>query len=285
MGTFEDDSRSWRLEPPETLLSALRWSRPGGDGQRRGSPPRWVCVVIVGWHTHNRTLLQIHPAFIAMVYNTALCFFLCGVGLLAVACGRPAVAVPCGVAVVAFGLLILAQYAGGVDLGIDQLLMTAWDTLGNTQPGRMAPPTALCFVLVGVALVFMSVPLPPRLRPFLLGLIGCVILGLGVISVSGYLVGIKITGWGAIIPMAVHTAGGFAVLGVGVMAFAWGDGRAGEAGAPRWLPIPVGVGALTASLCLWQAMITQEYAQVERIKRVIEAEGGSIGGGAQSCAC
>ena len=44
-------------------------------------------MVMIGWHTHNRTLLQIHPAFIAMVYNTALCFFLSGVGLVAVACG------------------------------------------------------------------------------------------------------------------------------------------------------------------------------------------------------
>ena len=61
------------------------------------------------------------------------------------------------------------------------------------------------------------------------------------------------------------------MLGVGVMAFAWTDGRTGEVGAPRWLPIPIGVGALTASLCLWQAMIAQEYAQVENISRVMDA--------------
>src|ERR1022692_1661519 len=77
-------------------------------------------MVLVGWHAHNRTLLQIHPAFIAMVYNTALCFFLCGAGLVAAAFGRAAVAVPCAVAVVVFGLLILIQYAAGVDLGFDQ---------------------------------------------------------------------------------------------------------------------------------------------------------------------
>jgi signal transduction histidine kinase/DNA-binding response OmpR family regulator/HPt (histidine-containing phosphotransfer) domain-containing protein len=233
-------------------------------------------VVIIGWHTHNQTLLRIHPDFIAMVYNTALCFFLCGVGLVAVGFKRSMLAVPCGSAVIAVGLLSLVEHAGNVDLGIDQLLMTAWDTLGNTQPGRMAPSTALCFVLTGMAVLLMRVSLLPRVRPFLLGLIGCIILSQGVISVSGYLIGVKITGWGALIPMAVHTASGFAILGVGVMAFAWGDGRAGEAGAPYWLPIPVGVGALTASLCLWQAMIMQEYTEVERITRVIEAENGSI---------
>jgi hypothetical protein len=76
----------------------------------------------------------------------------------------------------------------------------------NPHPGRVAPQTAFCFVLVGIALLFMSLSLLPRLRPFLLGLIGCVTLGLGGISVSGYLVGIQIIGWGVLIPMAVHTA-------------------------------------------------------------------------------
>ena len=244
-------------------------------------------VVIIGWHTHNYTLLQIHPAFIAMVYNTAVCFFLCGVGLLAVTFARPAVAVPCGVAVVAISLLVLIQYYAGknVDLGIDELLMRDWDARDNPHPvsvnphpGRLAPQTGLCFVLTGGAILLMSLSRLPRLRPFLLGLLGCVILALGVISVSGYLVGIKIVAnrWGVVIPMAVHTALGFAALGVGVMAFAWSDGRAGETGAPRWLPIPAGIGVLTASLCLWQAMIVQEYTQVDRITRVIESESGRI---------
>ena len=72
---------------------------------------------------------------------------------------------------------------------------------------------------------------------------GCVLVGLGVISVSGYLVGIKITGWGAVIdPMAVHTAGGFAVLGVGVAAYALGDARTAGTAAPRGSRSPSGSG-------------------------------------------
>ena len=122
-------------------------------------------AVMVGWHTRNLSLLQIHPAFIAMVYNTAAGFVACGMALLAVARGRPALAVPCGFAAVALGLLVLIQYAGGVDLGIDQLLLSAWDNLGNSRPGRMAPKTALCFVFAGTAVLFMSLPLRHRLRP------------------------------------------------------------------------------------------------------------------------
>src|SRR5947207_2484096 len=76
----------------------------------------------------------------------------------------------------------------------------------------------------------------------------------------------------AFVPMAIHTAVGFSALGIGIMAFAWSDGRAGEPGAPLWLPIPVGVGALTASLCLWQAMVAQELAHARRIERAFASE-------------
>ena len=235
-------------------------------------------TVLLGWYTHNVTLLQVHPSFIAMVYNSALCFLLCGAGLVAVAWARPAVALPCGLVVGAFALLNLIELAGDVDLGIDQLLMKAWNTTATPHPGRMAPQAALCFLITCAALVLMSRPLLPRIRPILVGLLGCVLVGLGVISVCGYLAGTRTYGWGALVPMAAHTAGGFAVLGVGLMAFAWGDGRPQESGAPRWLPAPVAVGALTATLCLWQALIAQEYAQVEAMGRVLESEAGGMSG-------
>ena len=38
-------------------------------------------LVIFGWHTGNRTLIQVFPSFVPMQYNTALGFVLCGAGL------------------------------------------------------------------------------------------------------------------------------------------------------------------------------------------------------------
>ena len=42
-------------------------------------------VVIFGWHTDNRTLVQILPQFVPMQYNTALGFVFSGLALLALA--------------------------------------------------------------------------------------------------------------------------------------------------------------------------------------------------------
>ena len=45
---------------------------------------------IVGWHPHNLAISLIQPSFIAMVYNTAIGFLLCGAALLMIALGPTA---------------------------------------------------------------------------------------------------------------------------------------------------------------------------------------------------
>ncbi len=230
-------------------------------------------AVMVGWHTHNERLLQIHPTFVAMVYNTALCFVLCGAGLAALVFRRPRAALGVGLAAAAFGGANLCQIVFGVTLGVDQLLMEAWQKTANPHPGRMAPQTAVCFLLTGVALALMGGPALRGWRPLAVGLAGSVDIALGFTSIFGRIFDVDTAGWQGFLSMALHTAVGFAMLGAGMMAVAWRDGRGAETGAPRWLPVPVGIGALTAALCLWQAMISQEFTQVGRIERVIEAEG------------
>src|SRR5690348_6088349 len=81
-------------------------------------------MVIVGWHTHQTVLLQIHPHWIAMVYNTALSFLLCAVSLVWLVLGYPRLATACGGMIAVVGILGMIQHLFHVDLGIDQLLMT-----------------------------------------------------------------------------------------------------------------------------------------------------------------
>jgi hypothetical protein len=45
---------------------------------------------IMGWHPHDLAISQILPSFIAMVYNTAVGFLLCGAALLMIALGPTA---------------------------------------------------------------------------------------------------------------------------------------------------------------------------------------------------
>jgi methyl-accepting chemotaxis protein len=254
------------------MEASTRWSRIvtliGGGGVAALG-----LAVVVGWHTYALAILQPRPGLIAPVYNTGLSFLLCGVGLAAIALNRPALALPCGAIASLLGLLNLVQHAFGVDLAIDQLLVEHFITTQTRHPGRMAPNTGVCFVLAGIALVLEAIPAPAlaRRRPPIVGLMGSVVSALGAVALSGYLLGVKTYGWGSFLPMSPQTAGGFATLGVGVMAAAWREGRTDPdaRAAPHWLPIPAGVAAVTATLCLWQPLVAQEHAQIER---TVEAE-------------
>ena len=45
-------------------------------------------VVVLGWHTGNTRLIQVHPSFVPMQYNTALGFLASGLGLLLLQAGQ-----------------------------------------------------------------------------------------------------------------------------------------------------------------------------------------------------
>jgi methyl-accepting chemotaxis protein len=237
-------------------------------------------TVIVGWHTHNTEILQIRPTWIAMAYNTALCFFLGGVGLLSLVFGRGRAALVCGVVIVVFGSLNLIQYLSGVELGIDELFMEAYDRVQTAHPGRMAPSTGICFVLAGVALLGAGGLVSTRARPLAVATLGSIVAALGAVAFSGYLVGMKTYDWGVLVPMAAHTAIGFSLLGIGLLASAWQVTPEDVAGLPDWLPIPIGVGGVAASLCFWQPLaatrqqqITHEVeAQLMLVRRAVELE-------------
>src|SRR5947199_6096070 len=100
---------------------------------------------LIGWHTHTLTLIQVHPAFAAMVYDTALGLFLCGAAILWLALQRRRLALVGGLYGLGVGLLTLSEYIFNIDLGIDRLLMNPYIITGNAHPGRMAINTALCF--------------------------------------------------------------------------------------------------------------------------------------------
>ncbi len=223
-------------------------------------------VVLLGWYAHIEVLVQVHPAFVPMQFNTALGFLLCGIGLLSLVCSRSRVGIACGTAAVAVGLLTLIEYIFGVSLGIDQLLMDHYVTVKTFRyPGRMGPNTALSFVLTGAAILVASGAVRSRQRLLISMLLGSVIAALGMVAFLGYLSGVETSyGWGRLPQMAVHTAAGFAVLGAGIFGFAWRAGAGEEVSVRRWLAIPVALGVGTLSVALWQALVTQEHAQIVR---------------------
>ena len=219
-------------------------------------------LVIVGWHSHNITLLKVFPAFEAMRYNTALGFVASGVGLLLVPFNKPLALKACGLAVGFLGLLTLIQYITGVDLGVDQVLIG--DTISSSYPGRMALSTALGFSFTGAALFVTGLRRWPS-RMLGAGIIGSIIISFGITALFGHVTGTaSINAWGGFIAMAVNTAVGFTVVGFGVLASAWREDMADGRGDSRWLPILViSVGLVTGSLILWRVSAAQERRNIE----------------------
>ncbi|WP_298232687.1 response regulator [uncultured Azohydromonas sp.] len=111
-------------------------------------------AVLLGWVLDIPTLRHVLPRFESMKPNGAAGFVLCGTALLAwgfkpLPWRRLARAL--GALVVVLALAALFQDLAGIDLGIDAWLIDVHRVAGESS-ARMAPLTALCFVLCGSAL-------------------------------------------------------------------------------------------------------------------------------------
>ena len=96
------------------------------------------------------------------------------------------------------------------------------------------------------------------------GVLGVMILGLGIVAFTGYFTGMETAyGWGHLTKMAIHTALGFIILGIGFFALAWYQENKLYPGKPKWLYLPIGIASLTITLAFWQALVAQAQSQID----------------------
>ncbi len=186
-------------------------------------------LVLVGWQFDIPALKNLVPGVVSMKVNTALAFVLAG---LALTLGAPSasasheprwpVALPrtapwLAALALLIGGLTLGEYTFGWQLGIDELLFADdANAIATVMPGRMAPATALCFVLLGLAL--MAVEWEPRrgFRPAEL-----LALATGIVSLRTlmeYVGGAPMPyGFRQYTSMAPQTAAGCVLLSIGVL--------------------------------------------------------------------
>lgn len=221
-------------------------------------------VVLVGWYTYHMFLVDMMFPFVPMAFVTALSFVMSGVGLTATALRSWRVVTACAVAILLIGagaLLLSVEKSGSGIFWPAQLSPLAARAL---HANRMAPGAALGFVLFGAILLVMGRPGWFTHRPSIVGLVGSSIVTLGVAGFSSALTDPHVTSrWVELTQMPFHMAIGLMVLGAGVIVLALHEERAAGIKGLRWLPLFVGLGIVTATLLIHQALPDSEKSQIE----------------------
>lgn len=175
-------------------------------------------LVIIGWIFDITVMKSVLPGTVTMKANTALCFILFGASLWMLVPEQAGQKVLSIARVFAFigaiiGALTLSEYVFDLALGIDQLLFhESAGTVETFHPGRMAPNTALNFIMLGLALLLLDVK--TRVSQFLALLAGLV----GLLSLTGYSFGVRaLYGMSFYTPMALNTSVIFILLSLGIL--------------------------------------------------------------------
>jgi PAS domain S-box-containing protein len=108
------------------------------------------------WLAEPIDLAERHPSLFGMKFNAAIAFILVGAALGLAAHGFTRLPALMMVPVFAYGALALSQHLFGIDAGIDTLLYTPFVDIGTSLPGRIAPNTALCMMLVSLAVALRA---------------------------------------------------------------------------------------------------------------------------------
>src|SRR5437764_8274636 len=180
---------------------------------------------LVGWWLNIPTLTSVLPGLATMKPITATCFVLAGIALRLFirqelsSTSRVAriVCRCCAGVVLLAGAATLAEYLLGWNLGVDELLFrSTLLSTGIAHPGRMAPATALAFLLLSAA--FLLGNWQTRKDHWPAQTLALAAAFIGLIPFLGFLYSAKITpGPWAYSSMAVHTALLMVLCGTGLV--------------------------------------------------------------------
>lgn len=214
--------------------------------------------VLLGWSNDAELLKRIHRSFVAMNPVTAVCLIIAGCGLALGHFRFRRCAIAAGTLLSIIAAAKLGDYAFG-GLPVDRLLFfDKLDPRDGCLPNRMAPNTALAFLLSGVALALAASEW--RRSAEVSQLLGAGVFLISIFAVIGYAFSMHhLRGVGPFIPMALHTATGLIFLSsgiasrtrdVGLMLILRDPGPAGSV-ARIVLPLAVAIPVIVGAARLW----------------------------------
>ena len=163
-----------------------------------------AALALIGWAMDLPLLRSGADGRVSMNPTTAIVLLVAAAAafMLTIA-GRRVVAALPGAGVALFGLLKLVSYVTDLNLGFDRALFREKvDVVVASFPNRMAPSTAVAFVVLGVALVLFGTARGAGTGQVLTVMAALVALE----AIVDYLFNFKSPGLGPAIPMALNTA-------------------------------------------------------------------------------
>lgn len=213
-------------------------------------------LVIIGWHIHSPTLVRIFSSLTPMFYNTALCFFLSSLALIAVSHKRSKLALLNSMIILLVSFLTLLEYILGANFGIDEFFIKPF--IHSSFSGRMSPITAISFIFIAITLLCLNRLVQLRHKKFIAQTLILGSLVLAVFVFLCYLFGISIYGWVAYTRMALHTAFCFILLDIALLKIVFDFFSLDNKEATYKLPLIVTFASLLITMFFWQALLNQE---------------------------
>ncbi len=214
---------------------------------------------LTGWVLDLPRLTDWDGNGISIQPNATVAVTCSGAALIMLACGRKRVAMILGVVVALIGASTLFQYLSGVNLEfLNTLLMfdRPWGRGGVVHPGRMGPPGAACWTLIGTSLVLVSINGPFRNRRAI-PVLAVLTLGISMLSITGYFYGVDMLySLPHLTVIALQTATFIAAISIAIIAavpehapMRWllAGGAAGDVArraAPTFILLPLVIGWL-----------------------------------------
>ena len=191
--------------------------------------------VCIGWWLRIPILVQLPPDA-PTHFNTALIFIFLGVAEWGLVLRRRAVVITMAVVVTCIASAEFAEYALGLNLGIDTLFAAPFVGLDAAYPGRMSGNTIAGFLLVCAAQVLMSksdrgAGGATTTAIILKTLAG----GIAFLALLGYLVGLKTAyGWTEAVGMSIRSCAGFLLIFIARIVAMWQRDIVNKPSLPEW---------------------------------------------------
>ena len=176
-------------------------------------------TTLIGWALGIPLIVRIRPEWTPMVVNTAIGFVFSGIGLLVAPLrGRWATRITrmlgALIALLAVEELCVLIFDIAPALSLPELHRPLQP--GYPHPGRMAPNTALCFLLFGIGLFALTHARRDAIAIWVQRA-AVAVLSIGLLGVIGYSLQLEyLYSWSGVVRMAVHTGVGMVVLGIGL---------------------------------------------------------------------